>query len=64
MSRKWVIVGIGCASAALVVLGGGLERDRLHAVDSNLLKLALVSPRSLYAGLEEWSFGGAGEPGP
>jgi len=39
------------------------ERDRLHAVDRNL-RLARVSPRSLYAGLEEWSFGGAGEPGP
>ena len=39
------------------------ERDRLHAVDRNV-RLARVSPRSLYAGLEEWSFGGAGEPGP
>src|SRR5688572_22708727 len=24
MSRKWVLVGIGCATAALVVLSGGL----------------------------------------
>lgn len=39
------------------------ERDRLHAVGRNL-RLARVSPRSFYAGLEEWSFEPAEEPGP
>jgi len=33
------------------------ERDRLHAVVRNL-HLARVGPRSLYAGLEEWSLDG------
>jgi peptide/nickel transport system substrate-binding protein len=39
------------------------ERDRLHAVDRNV-RLSRVGPRSLYAGLEEWSFGAAEEPRP
>jgi peptide/nickel transport system substrate-binding protein len=39
------------------------ERDRLHAVVRNL-HLARVSPRSLYAGLAEWSLEGTEEPQP
>jgi peptide/nickel transport system substrate-binding protein len=39
------------------------ERDRLHAVDRRL-RLARVSPRSLYAGLEEWSLEATEEPHP
>jgi len=39
------------------------ERDRLHAVPRNL-RLVGAGPRSLYAGLEEWSFEAAGEPRP
>lgn len=39
------------------------ERDRLHAVVRSL-HLARVSPRSLYAGLAEWSLEGTEEPQP
>jgi len=39
------------------------ERDRLHAVVRNL-HLARVSPRSLYAGLAEWSLEGTEERQP
>ena len=39
------------------------ERDRLHAVVRNL-HLARVSPRSLYAGLAEWSLEGTEEAQP
>ena len=39
------------------------ERDRLHAVVRNL-RIARLSPRSLYAGLSEWALETPGKSGP